>query len=402
MCKKIILSFSIIVMLFASFLPKYAYATSTNTNTNTTTTPSTTTTNNNSGGQSAARDEIGSENDQQVEKNTPTPSIGNNGISKIGKTQTESKHSTSLIVSMIAKIFSAPAYAVQMLMYFAVKDDNDTAKITSTEKGSLDIKTTANWFTIERAVFGKVALLNTDFFDVNTKNSSISTTIKKSVASWYQVSFTIAQIFSIIVLIYIGIRMAMASTAEQKVNSKILLKNWMVGFALLFLLQYIIVIVLKLNNFLVSLVPSSLLEKNFELNVIGNTYSEWETGEEQSIWSSIIYIITYWVLIGFEVYFLIKYFKRFLTIALLIIVAPLITVTYAIDKANDGNAKAYTTWMSLFLGNVFMQSAQAFLYAIFIFSASAIAEKAPILAIVFFVGLTKGEDVVFKLFNLNK
>lgn len=386
MCKKIILSFSIIVMLFASFLPKCAYATDMNS----------------IGGQNA-RNEIGSETYQGVLNNSPSPKVSNGTISGIGKEQVESKHTTNTIVSTIAKIFSAPAYAIQMLMYFTVKDDNDTMQVNSVENDSsvFDFKTNANWFTIERAVFGKIALLNTDFFDVNTKNSSISTNIKKSVASWYQVSFTIAQIFSIIVLIYIGIRMAMASTAEQRVNYKILLKNWIVGFALLFLLQYIIVIVLKLNNFLVSLVPTSLLDKNFEINIINNTYSEWEKGNE-SIWSSIMYIITYWVIVGFELYFLIKYFKRFLTIAFLIIVSPLITVTYAIDKADDGNAKAYTTWMSLFLGNVFMQAVQAFLYAIFIFSASAIAEKAPLLAIVFFVGLTKGEEVVFKLFKLNK
>lgn len=386
MCKKIILSFSIIVMLFASFLPKYAYATNMNS----------------IGGQNA-RNEIGSETYQGVDNKSPTPQISNGTISGIGKSQVESKHTTNVIVSTIAKIFSAPAYAIQMLMYFTVKDDNDTMQVNSVENDSsaFNFKTNANWFTIERAVFGKIALLNTDFFDVNTKNSSLSTNIKKSVASWYQVSFTIAQIFSIIVLIYIGIRMAMASTAEQRVNYKILLKNWIVGFALLFLIQYIIVIVLKLNNFLVSLVPTSLLDKNFEINIINNTYSEWEKGDE-SIWSSIMYIITYWVIVGFELYFLIKYFKRFLTIAFLIIVSPLITVTYAIDKANDGNAKAYTTWMSLFLGNVFMQAVQAFLYAIFIFSASAIAEKAPLLAIAFFVGLTKGEEVVFKLFKLNK
>lgn len=384
MCKKIILSFSIIVMLFASFLPKYAYAINMNS----------------IEGQNA-RNEIGPDGYQETQNKTPSPKITNGTMSGTGKEQVESKHTTNTIVSIIAKIFSAPAYAIQMLMYFTVKDDNDTMQVNSVENDSSVFKTNDNWFTIERAVFGKIALLNTDFFDVNTKNSSISTNIKKSVASWYQVSFTIAQIFSIIVLIYIGIRMAMASTAEQRVNYKILLKNWIVGFALLFLIQYIIVIVLKLNNFLVSLVPTSLLDKNFEINIINNTYSEWEKGD-QSIWSSIMYIITYWVIVGFELYFLIKYFKRFLTIAFLIIVSPLITVTYAIDKADDGNAKAYTTWMSLFLGNVFMQAVQAFLYAIFIFSASAIAEKAPLLAIAFFVGLTKGEEVVFKLFKLNK
>ena len=114
-----------------------------------------------------------------------------------------------------------------------------------------------------------------------------------------------------------------------------------------------------------------------------------------------LYFITYVIIVGYEVYFFYRYFKRLLTMGFLVIIAPLITVTYAIDKAGDGKAQAYTAWTKLFLSNAFMQPVHALMYTIFVFSASAIALKAPMIAIVFFIGILKAEDVFNKLFGLS-
>ena len=122
---------------------------------------------------------------------------------------------------------------------------------------------------------------------------------------------------------------------------------------------------------------------------------------EESIWSILLYFITYVIIVGYEVYFFLKYFKRLLTMGFLVIIAPLITVTYPIDKANDGKAEAYVTWVKLFLSNAFMQAVHALMYTIFVFSASAIALKAPMIAIVFFIGVIKAEEVFNKLFGLS-
>lgn len=389
MSKKLILCVTIIVIILNALLPQYVNATNTIKM-------------DSLEGQNA-RNEIKSETQQDVES-TQIPIITSltTGISQIGSTVLgEAGDLASVIAKMIVKIICIIPYTIQLLMTYVTVGDNEQIVSGSnifTQAGNLIDASKVNWFTIEKAVLGKVPIFDINFFDVTTEDSEVSSNIKQSVASWYQIMYRLAQILSILVLIYIGIRMAMASNPEDKVNYKKMFKNWIVGFALLFLLHYGIVIILKLNSFLISLIPDSLLSKNYENQIVGKMIDVWDSKE--SIWSILLYFLTYVIMVGYEIYFFLKYFKRLLTMGFLVIISPLITVTYAIDKVDDGKAQAYTTWISLFMSNTFMQAVHALMYAIFVFSASSIAEKAPMIAIIFFIGILKGEEIFKKLFNL--
>lgn len=386
MSKKLILSITIIVIILNALLPQYIYATDTIKM-------------DSLEGQNA-RNEIEKETQQDVES-TEVPIVTDimGGITQVGSVILgEAGNLASVIVRIIVKILCFIPYSIQMLMAFVTVGDSEDIYTGSSFMDNFDASN-VNWFTIEKAVFGQVPLFNVDFFDVTTDDSSVNSKLKESIASWYYVSLRIAQILSIVTLIYIGIRMAMASKPEEKVNYKKMFKNWIIGFAMLFLLHYAIVIILKATNFFISLIPESMLNNNFETEIIGKTINVFDTDE--SIWSILLYFITYVIIVGYEVYFFYKYFKRLLTMGFLVIIAPLITVTYAIDKAGDGKAQAYTAWTKLFLSNAFMQPVHALMYTIFVFSASAIALKAPMIAIVFFIGILKAEDVFNKLFGLS-
>lgn len=389
MSKKLILCVTIIVIILNALLPQYVNATNTIKM-------------DSLEGQNA-RNEIKSETQQDVES-TQIPIITSltTGISQIGSTVLgEAGDLASVIAKMIVKIICIIPYTIQLLMTYVTVGDNEQIVSGSnifTQAENVIDASKVNWFTIEKAVLGKVPIFDINFFDVTTEDSEVSSNIKQSVASWYQIMYRLAQILSILVLIYIGIRMAMASNPEDKVNYKKMFKNWIVGFALLFLLHYGIVIILKLNSFLISLIPDSLLSKNYENQIVGKMIDVWDSKE--SIWSILLYFLTYVIMVGYEIYFFLKYFKRLLTMGFLVIISPLITVTYAIDKVDDGKAQAYTTWISLFMSNTFMQAVHALMYAIFVFSASSIAEKAPMIAIIFFIGILKGEEIFKKLFNL--
>lgn len=386
MSKKLILSITIIVILFNALLPQFAFATDTIKMESLE-------------GQNA-RNEVEKETMQDVES-TEIPIVSDvwGGITQVGSVVLgEAGNLATVIVRIIVKIFSFIPYSLQLLMTFVTVGDSEEIYTGSSFTEYFDASK-VNWFTIEKAVFGQVPLFNVDFFDVTTDDSAVSSKLKESVASWYYVSLRLAQILSIVTLIYIGIRMAMASNPEDKVNYKKMFKNWIIGFALLFTLHYGIVIILKATNFFISLIPTTMLDNNFETEIIGKTIDVFET--EESIWSILLYFITYVIIVGYEVYFFLKYFKRLLTMGFLVIIAPLITVTYPIDKANDGKAQAYTTWVKLFLSNAFMQAVHALMYTIFVFSASAIALKAPMIAIVFFIGVIKAEEVFNKLFGLS-
>ena len=386
MSKKLILSITIIVILFNALLPQFALATDTIKMESLE-------------GQNA-RNEVEKETMQDVES-TEIPIVSDvwGGITQVGSVVLgEAGNLATVIVRIIVKIFSFIPYSLQLLMTFVTVGDSEEIYTGSSFTEYFDASK-VNWFTIEKAVFGQVPLFNVDFFDVTTDDSAVSSKLKESVASWYYVSLRLAQILSIVTLIYIGIRMAMASNPEDKVNYKKMFKNWIIGFALLFTLHYGIVIILKATNFFISLIPTTMLDNNFETEIIGKTIDVFNTDE--SIWSILLYFITYVIIVGYEVYFFLKYFKRLLTMGFLVIIAPLITVTYPIDKANDGKAEAYVTWVKLFLSNAFMQAVHALMYTIFVFSASAIALKAPMIAIVFFIGVIKAEEVFNKLFGLS-
>lgn len=77
------------------------------------------------------------------------------------------------------------------------------------------------------------------------------------------------------------------------------------------------------------------------------------------------------------------YFKRFLSVGFLIIISPLITITYSIDKAGDGKAQAFGTWLREMVFNIFIQIIHAVIYIVFIFSAAEIAKQIPLLGILF-------------------
>ena len=316
----------------------------------------------------------------------------------------EASDMASMAIKVLIKMFCAIPYSLQFVMMMVATPENESyvqgnPTANATYKNWID-DSKINWFTIQNTVFGKVPLFNVDFFDVNTNGSEPNSKLKSSVASWYQTSFIIAQAVSIAVLIYIGIRMALASNPEQKVNYKKMFKNWIVGFAILFLLKYGIVFILKLSNWILTLIPESISGKNFEKEIIEKSINIFD--DKESAWTVLIYALTYVIIVGYEIYFFIKYFKRLLTMGFLIMIAPLITVTYAIDKAGDGKAQAFEAWKRMFISNAFMQPVHAFVYMIFIYSASSIATKAPMIAIVFFMGILKAEDIFNKLFKLEK
>lgn len=95
-----------------------------------------------------------------------------------------------------------------------------------------------------------------------------------------------------------------------------------------------------------------------------------------------------------------SYFKRLITVGFLILISPLITITYPIDKMGDGKAQAFSVWFHELAINVFIQPIHALIYLIFMYTAGEIAKKSIIVALVFLLALTKVEKIVLYLFNL--
>ena len=101
--------------------------------------------------------------------------------------------------------------------------DELTAKIAYIEgtgdgssAGILDVITPYDIF------FNNVKLIDINFFDFKTTagQDSMVYTLRKAVATWYYVMRNIAAAILLVVLIYVGIRMAIASVAQERARYK--------------------------------------------------------------------------------------------------------------------------------------------------------------------------------------
>ena len=184
---------------------------------------------------------------------------------------------------------------------------------------------------MEDILFNKVPILSVNFF--KSTNSEIITNIRGSIATWYYALRNIAIILSLAVLIYIGIRMALSTISEDKAKYKKMLVDWIVGFITIFLLHYIIVITVNVNDLLVGMFSNSV-NTTFDFgSFAGQLALNAMPGQKWTV--AFTCTILYLFLVVMIFMFLINYLKRMLTVAFLMIIAPIITVTYSIDKIGD-------------------------------------------------------------------
>src|SRR5699024_8304911 len=72
--------------------------------------------------------------------------------------------------------------------------------------------------------------------------------LKTAIATWYYTFRVMAVAVMLMILIYLGIRLAISTAAEGKAVYKEMLIGWVAGFILLFVMHYIMYGVLLLNE----------------------------------------------------------------------------------------------------------------------------------------------------------
>ena len=257
--------------------------------------------------------------------------------------------------------------------------------------------------TPETILFNKLDLVNINFFNSNSSEAFIQS-LQSSIAGWYYGIRNIAIVASLAILIYVAIRMATSSVAEDKAKYKTMFTDWLISFALIFVLHYIIILIINLNDVLVKMIGTAIENNNASGNLSTYLKSLWEQSFNISLvtgfGSCIIYVILLFITLGF----LIMYIKRLIVVAFLIIIAPLITITYALDKIGDGRAQALNTWIKEFLGNVLIQPFHCIIYLVFVSVSMGLLTQqnlaSSVLAIMCMLFIMQAEDIVKKIFNI--
>ena len=231
---------------------------------------------------------------------------------------------------------------------------------------------------------------------------SIASVLQGIVATWYNALRRIALVGLLSVLVYIGIRIVLTSTsAKDKAKYKNMLKDWLVALCLLFALHYVmnltIIVVGKINE----IIGASVIGAEGEDILMSTVRNYIALGEN---WGSVLaYVVIYCVLAVYTVIFTIQYLKRVIYIAFLTMIAPLITLTYPLDKIKDKKAQAFDMWLKDYIFFSLIQVLHLLIYYIFLGSALDLANQGNwIFAIVAIGFMTKAEKIMKKMFGFEK
>ena len=126
--------------------------------------------------------------------------------------------------------------------------------------------------TLEDIFFNKIALTNIDFFSAINENSSMGE-ISRNIAIFYVALRNLAIALSLLMLVYIGIQMAINSSAEAQAKYKQMLTNWFVGFGIIFILHFFMIGVIKINNQIIQILDNpSGKTGNFMSDLLAQTW----------------------------------------------------------------------------------------------------------------------------------
>ena len=311
------------------------------------------------------------------------------------------------VIGLLARLFN---------IFFAAQVDIIMSQLTyGTENGELQY-----WFTIDRCVFNRVPLFNINYFDIEEGTYQVGDTeieknasnieIKKGITGFYYICRIIAFAIGLLVLIYIGIRMAISTVASEQAKYKKMLVSWIESIVIMFLMVYIISAITIFGERITGIfydLRCQLLGET--VSGTGSTYEIFEEVIRNEAWCSILsksgldltmWSIIYWCLLFMEMKFLWTYMKRLLMVGFLIIISPLITITYSIDKVGDGKAQAFSIWLKEIIVNVLIQPLHALIYLIFVLTANSIAASSPLVALAMLMAMGTVERMVKVVFDM--
>ncbi len=297
----------------------------------------------------------------------------------------------------------------------------------------------------------KIALLDVNFFNPNKydpietsvgvdgeQQTSTAALLQGTISSWYLTLRNLALVVLLSVLVYIGIRIIISSTAQDKAKYKEKLFSWGVAVALLFFMHYIMAFATTIvesiseginkANVPVILVMPDLTDyyietKDYERDENGNIKNVDENGEPigepetvkvdanqffsenladangQYVWPTNLmgkvrldmqlempessednillrklgYTVLFLILVFYTIAFLVVYIKRVIMLAFLTMIAPLVAMTYPLDKMKDGNAQAFNMWVKEYVFNLLIQPLHLILYTMLVGSAITMA-----------------------------
>ena len=307
----------------------------------------------------------------------------------------------------------------------------------------------------------KIGVLDVNFFNPNPygetelangavveEQTSTASALQATISSWYLTLRNFAMVVLLIVLLYIGIRIVASSASQERAKYKEKLFSWIVAMCLLVFMHYIMSVAVTIveavseginqinNNIAIGMenlddyyveVQDDKGENQYveattyfnENNLVQGGEYVWPTNllgkiriemqleptgvsEDNIILRKMGYTVLYLMLVFYTVAFLVVYLKRTIMLAFLTMIAPLVAMTYPLDKMNDGNAQAFNMWLKEYIFNLLIQPFHLILYTMLVGSAIEFATDNLIYSVVAIGFIFQAEKLLRKFFGFNK
>lgn len=144
------------------------------------------------------------------------------------------------------------------------------------------------------------------------------------------------------------------------------------------------------------------LQMDYTQELKGEGAQEKQLSEDDNEMREFGYTIIYLALVIYTMLFLFRYLKRLLMLAFLTIIAPLMAMTYPLDKIKDGNAQGFNMWLKEYMYNLLIQPVHLILYTVLVGSAIDLVADNLLYALVALGFILQGEKILRKFFGFDK
>lgn len=320
--------------------------------------------------------------------------------------------------------------------------------------------------TIDRVVYNEMPKFSIEFFEKPTdvdqatdnnwheiSGKPLKNVLYKLVNDFYGFFRDIVIVVYLAILVFLGIKMILSSTAKNQSSYKGMFLAWVMGVCMLMFFPYVMKYCIEMNNALCAMIseeqsknstgdydgrldPSKSIYNfrqvahtfgtdQFIMVMLGDTLdyindtTEKEfaqTAAKQDVFGKNAMMkvrflaahkldfpltIVYFILIGELIAILIMYYKRVFMIAFLISIFPLVMLLYPLNKIGQIRFNCFGTWFKEFLVNVFVQSFHAATYAVIVTIGvnSYLKSENWLFMIICITFLFQGEKIIRAIFS---
>ncbi len=202
----------------------------------------------------------------------------------------------------------------------------------------------------EEIFAGDVEILNANFLSSSESSGSAFTIIRNVIRGWFRALRYLGLAGLLSVLIYTGIKIMTSSVSQDKAKYKESLSDWLVALCLVVIIHFIMAGIMMFVDSITSMLSNANKGIYVEVEDSEGTHTN-EAGKKVLSFRTNLtgyirfmaqskdfgyctaYTIIYLALVIYTCMFTVTYFKRFLYMAFFTMIAPLVALTYPIDKA---------------------------------------------------------------------